>query len=388
MRLALRPDSLLDRVALWLGLVPTPAAEAWGGMALSGVLVSAVRLGLFARLASAPAATADLAAGLGLDPTVTRLLLECLAASGYVDADRTGRWHLSRTARRWLDPSARHSVAHFVAATQDYWLWWQGLAEVARTGRTDGHHDYPTEDPYWRRYLLGQHDLARLTAAYVVRRLPVPPRTDRKLRGSFLAPRASSVPPRTARKLRGSFLAPRASSVPHGPARVLDIGGGHGLYAVELCRRHPQLTATVLDLPGSAAIGREMVAAAGLTDRIRHVDGDARTAPLGEAYDLVLCFNLVHHLHADEVGALFARAHAALAPGGYLAVMDAFAVPSRRTAAAATVLNLFTYLSSGVAGYTPEQLSGWLTAAGFTRARRVAIPRIPGQALFLARRRR
>jgi hypothetical protein len=48
---------------------------------------------------------------------------------------------------------------------------------------------------------------------------------------------------------------------------VLDIGGGHGWYSAQLCARHPQLTATVLDLPGSAAIGREIIAKAGLAER-------------------------------------------------------------------------------------------------------------------------
>jgi len=47
---------------------------------------------------------------------------------------------------------------------------------------------------------------------------------------------------------------------------LLDVAGGHGWYSAELCRRHPGLRATVLDLPGSAAIGREIIATAGLSD--------------------------------------------------------------------------------------------------------------------------
>ncbi len=344
-RLALRADGIGEWLALRLGLVPTPAAEAWGGMALSAVLTTATDVGLFARLARGPASTGELAGELALDPTVTQLILDCLGAARLVRTGRDG-YRLTRAARRWLDPAGKLSVANFVTATGDYWSWWAGLAQVARTGRPDGHHDNAPDDPYWRRYILGQHDLARLSAAPVARKIPV--------------------------------LA--------GNRRLLDIGGGHGLYSVELCRRHPGLTATILDLPGSAAVGREVVAAAGLGERIRHVDGDARTAELGGPFDLVLCFNLVHHLPPDEVGTLFARAHDALAPGGTLAVMDAFAVPSQRKAAAATVLNLFTFLSSGVGGYPPAQLQAWLTAAGFGPARRVPIRRIPGQALFLTRR--
>jgi 2-polyprenyl-3-methyl-5-hydroxy-6-metoxy-1,4-benzoquinol methylase len=344
MRLAVRADTLVERLALWLRLVPTPAADAWGGMALSSVVITATRLGLFAQLAAEPATTAALADGLALDPTVSQLLLDCLAAAGYVTGPPGGPYRLSRVAGRWLDPAAPLSVANFVAANQDYWSWWASLDDVARTGRTESHHGSGPDDPYWRRYILGQRDLARLSAAYVAKKVPVP----------------------------------------RGPRRLLDLGGGHGLYSVELCRRHPDLTVTVLDLPGSAAIGREIVAGAGLADRVGHVDGDVRTADFGGPYDVVLCFNLVHHLRPDEVAALFGRARSALVPGGTLAVMDAFAVPSQRGAAAATVLNLFTYLSSGVAGYTPAQLHTWFAEAGFAAARRVPIRRIPGQAMFLA----
>ena len=179
-----------------------------------------------------------------------------------------------------------------------------------------------------------------------------------------------------ARKLR----------LPGDPRSLLDIGGGHGWYSAELCRRHPGLAATVLDLPGSAAIGREIIAAAGMADRVRHRDGDAMTVELGTGFDCVLCCNLIHHLDPGRIVSLFAKIHEALAPGGSLAVMDAFAEPSRRKSAAANFLALFVYLSSGAQVHTPAQLRGWLSEAGFTAVRRVPILRIPGQAMYMARK--
>jgi cyclopropane fatty-acyl-phospholipid synthase-like methyltransferase len=214
---------------------------------------------------------------------------------------------------------------------------------VTRSGQSTGHRDAPPGDPYWQRYISGQLDLARLSADEVARKLRLP-----------------------------------------GDARsVLDIGGGHGWYSARLCRRHPGLSATVLDLPGSAAIGREIIARAGLADRVRHVDGDATTDDLGRGYDAVLCFNLVHHLTAGQIASLFGRIHEALAPGGRLAVMDAFAEPDRRKSAAANVLGLFVYLSSGSQVRTPAELHGWLREAGFGAPRRIRILRIPGQAMYV-----
>ena len=219
---------------------------------------------------------------------------------------------------------------------------------MVRGARPFGHRGAPADDPYWQRYIGGQLELARLSAREVARKLRLP---------------------RHCRSL-------------------LDIGGGHGWCSAELCRRHPQLTATVLDLPGSAAIGREIITRVGMTDRVLYRDGDATTVELGAGFDCVLCFNLIHHLAQDDIVALFARVHEALEIGGSFAVMDAFAEPSHRKSAAANFLAMFVYLSSGAQVYTPAQLRGWLTRAGFPAPRRLSISRIPGQALFVVRKAR
>ena len=40
------------------------------------------------------------------------------------------------------------------------------------------------------------------------------------------------------------------------PHRLVDVAGGHGAFSMAMCRRHPGLEATVIDLPPSAAVGR------------------------------------------------------------------------------------------------------------------------------------
>ena len=345
MKLSLHAGNPAEWLVLRAGAAPAAAAEAWGGMAMSGAVVAAVRTGIVARLAREPSTAAELAAGLALDPLPARLLLDCLRASGHVSC-RGGRYRLSRGARRWLDPDSPLSIARFVVGTADYWDWWAGLPETVRAGRPAGHHDAPCGDPYWERYIGGQFELARLSAGGVARKLRLPP---------------------AARS-------------------VLDIGGGHGWYSAALCRRYPGLSATVLDLPGSAAVGRKIIADAGLSERVQHRDGDATTDDLGSSYDAVLCFNLVHHLTEEQIASLFGRIYRALAPGGVLAVMDAFAEPGRRVSYPAAFLGLFVYLSSGSQVYTQAALRGWIRDAGFAAPRRIRVPPIPGQALYVARK--
>src|SRR3984885_3917514 len=187
MRLSLRGANPAEWLALRAGLVPVAAADAWGGMALSGVVGAAVRTGITARLAEGHATAAEVAADLGLDPLPARLLLDCLRSAGHVTA-RSRRYRLTSRSRRWLDPASPLSVAGYVAGAADYWPWWATLERSARTGVTSGSHGAPPDDPYWRRYVTGQLELARLSAAEVTRKLPLPRR----------------------------------------PRALLDLGGGHG----------------------------------------------------------------------------------------------------------------------------------------------------------------
>lgn len=349
MRLALRGGNPVERLALLANLVPAPAAEAWGGVAASGVLVAAVRTGILARLASAPAEPEQIARDLCLSPTPTRLLIECLVATGHVRRARDGSVHLARRHRRWLDPESEVGVARFVNSCGDYFDWWRDLDRLIESGASVEHHERRPDDPYWRRYVLGQLDLARLSAPEVARRV----------------------------------------GLPRGAGSVLDVGGGHGWYSAQLCRRHPGLTATVLDLPGSARVGREVIEAAGLAHRVTFLEGDARHAGFPGGQDAVLFFNLLHHLTATEIPGLFARAAAALKPGGTLAVLDAFAAAPRpgwapRPNASAAYLALFVRLTSGSTVHSPAELRTWYQGAGFTPPRRVRSARIPGLVLYQA----
>jgi SAM-dependent methyltransferase len=57
---------------------------------------------------------------------------------------------------------------------------------------------------------------------------------------------------------------------------VLDIGCGPGLTLIELARRNPNFTGYGLDMnPHMLALGRQRVQTAGLSDRIKLVEGDA-----------------------------------------------------------------------------------------------------------------
>src|SRR5688500_7859130 len=143
------------------------------GMGIARVVMAGQRLGLFRQLARRPATDSAIAQACGLDPEGARHLLRCLSALGHV-SESGGVFTLAKTARKWLDPESPTYVGTFLEFNYDQWEWWSGLEDSLKVRPTRGIHSHPPDDPYWRRYITGMFELARLTAPEVARHIKLP----------------------------------------------------------------------------------------------------------------------------------------------------------------------------------------------------------------------
>jgi len=337
-------DDLLERVALAMNLVPLPAGYALYGMTAGRIPGVAQRLGIFRMLLQGPASTAAIAHELALQPGGTRLLCENLAGFGVLEQDRD-TFTMAKRSRKWLDPASDTYIGTWLEHTASYWPWYGDLERIVREGGSFEIHREPAEDEeYWRVYITGQYELARLSAAEVAKAVRLGER----------------------------------------PARLLDVAGGHGWFSAELCKRHAGLQASVLDLPGSARVGREIIARANMSDRVEHREGDMFEADLGGPYDGALVFDIVHHLSGEQIVTLLRRVREALRPGGSVSILDMFRSDASRQRPSAAALGLLFHLTSGADLHSPDELSGYLRQAGFGAPRRVKIRRIPDQDLYQA----
>jgi hypothetical protein len=348
MPLDLPPDEV--RAYLSTAQAPTPMLDLVGLMAAQAA-VTAVEVGVFDALGPGPRDADDLATALGLRPDGLSTLLDTLVAVGYLD--RHGGRYANRPATdRWLRTDTPGGYAGVLS------LWvsmvtdlWGGLPATLRgqAPRADFHAWLVKDPDRLERFQRLQRDLARWLADEVVERMPLP----------------------------------------DGATRLLDLGGGHGWYSVAFCRRHPALTATVVDLPAALEIGRDTVGKAGLADRVAFHGADLTEGVEGAGHDVVLLFNVVHGFDPGRARALVHAAVAAARPGGTVAVLETEPQPRAGVAENAFTrcfaLNLWH--TQGGQVYPPATLATWLAEAGCEPPEERPLRRSPTHVLLTARRR-
>lgn len=348
MRIGVVPETLWERIALWLGRVPTPLAETHVAFLHARAVMAAVEVGAFEALAAGPAPAEAVAAACGTEPGATRKLLDALVAARYLRAGGGG-YALSPTARRWLLAASPHALTEKMAFQTDEWGFVEELTPFLRTGAPLRLHDRLSPEG-WGRYQGGMRDLARLSAPEVARRVPVP---------------------------RGARV-------------LLDLGGAHGLYAAALCARHRGLSATVIDLPSAVEASEPRLAGAPGAERVRFRAADVAEADLGEGTaDAVLMANLAHHLSEEVNRAVMERVRRALRPGGTVAVLE-WARPADGERVPRTgfgpLLGLYFALTSRSGTWSTAEVAGWQRAAGLRPERPRWLRTLPGTALVVARK--
>ncbi len=111
-----------------------------------------------------------------------------------------------------------------------------------------------------------------------------------------------------------------------GCRKMADVGGGSGLYSVVLCRHHPDLRATVLDVEEVLETTRQIIEDNGLQDRIETRKSDITEDSYGENLDVVLLSDVLYQ-DRRTCTTILQSAYRALAEGGKLVVRGYFADP-------------------------------------------------------------
>ena len=340
MKLAPQAENIMERIALMANLAPRPLIDTQIAFTAARAIMVAAEVGLFEALGKGDQTAAEVAAACGTDPRATKHLLECLVGIGYVTW-RGGKFGLPASMRKWLLKSSPSSIVAKLAFQSLEWDLVGKVGEFVRSGKPLDFHEHMTAEE-WAIYQDGMRDVAANPAVELAKRLPVP----------------------------------------QGATRLLDIGGSHGLYSAELCKRYPGLGATILELPGAVDRATEIAQREGLGARMQHRVGNALSDDLGVAtFDIVMINNLAHHFSPEQNADLARRVARALAPGGVYAIGD-FLRASYPGAGGGVpaVMDLYFALTSASGTWTLDQIASWHRGAGLTPVKAIQFQSLPGWA--------
>jgi cyclopropane fatty-acyl-phospholipid synthase-like methyltransferase len=166
--------------------------------------------------------------------------------------------------------------------------------------------------------------------------------------------------------------------------RLLDIGGGSGIYACSLAAHFPELRASVLEKPPVDRVSRRAIERRGFSDRLDVVAADMFQNGLPRGYDVHLYSNVLHDWDVDLVRVLLEASAAALEPGGAIVVHDAFLNADKTgpiEMAAYSVLLM--HVTQGRC-YSLAEMGAWMQEAGFGEP--TVVPSAVGRSALVARR--
>lgn len=316
---------------------PSLSLDVYWPMMSSAALITAGELGLFVALGKGTLLVEELASRIGASVNGTDKLCAVLVQTGYLERTPENQLRNSPHAQAWLSQMGEQDMNSGLRWFAQAWQIMGGLREAVVHGRP--------KTVLWD-LMETNPDMGPAFAA-------------------FMKDYAASV----VDDLQ------RAVALPPSAKTLLDVGGSHGLHAAAFCRRYPELSAVIFDLPVSLTNTPNLIASWGLSGRIRCVEGNIVKDSITGTFDVITYF-LVAHNHTDADNAQIIRKMAsALNPGGVVFVYEYARDPAARftvssTEALASAFDLTLLTETGTHMHAAERIQSWLSDAGLTNLQR------------------
>lgn len=309
---------------------------AWG-YAPTMVLETAVRHRIFDRLQT-PRTLEELAAESRLSRRGLTPLLNCLIGLEFLRREE-GRYSLTPESAAFLVPGkAGYLGAFFTHMVSQVMPRWQHLEEAVRTGR------------------------------------PVAPLNHLSSGEEFFADFVESLFPLSygAAKALARHLGLGRQS---GAFSILDVGAGSGVWGIALAQEAPRARMLAVDWPKVLEVTRRIAERHGVADRLSTSGGDLLEADFGKGHRVATIGHILHSEGARRSRALLRRVYAALEPGGTVAIAEFLPNQDRTEPPNALIfaVNMLINTEEGDT-FSFEEISGWLSEAGFTDPRLLEAP--------------
>ena len=307
------------------------------GYGVSKMLLAAVGLGLYTRLAQSPMGLDQITEEYGLVRRPTMDMLDLLVSVDLLEREGNGdaaRYSNTPATARFLDKASPDYMGGIIELWENRnYRFWADINVSIRTGRAVSETRQDDEDFFGTLYA----DPERLE--------------------TFMDAMAG-VSVRNFETLARVF--PFAEYT-----NMTDVGGADALLSRTVATAHPNLHIKTFDLPDVTEIARRKVAAAGLEDRIAPVSGDFFRDPLPKA-DVITMGMILHDWSLDRKLMLLRKAYDALPEGGALIAIEALIDDERRKNTFGMFMSLTMAMEFGDAfDFSFSEFQGWCKEVGF-----------------------
>ena len=299
------------------------------GFRRARIILSAVEADIFNTIGSGKLNAKQVAENGELDPRAVEIMLDALTAMGLLFKDEDS-YSLSEIASEYLNRDSEAYIGATMLHRANLWLNWSNLTNIIRGEVTDWMMRSPllSEPVLNRSFILCMHDLHYPEALRLCQYLDL-------------------------------------GNVKH----MVDIGGGAGSYSIACVNSTRGLRATILDLPQTIEVAKEIVADFGLEERIECKVGDVYNdlmLPFGNDVDLFFVSNVIHQEGYEENTRLMKRLYNNLVPGGRVVINDVMVDETRTHPenGALFSVNMLVGTERG-RSYTRGEIESLLTNAGF-----------------------
>lgn len=320
-------------------LEPTSILQTAFGFWHSKVLLTAVEMGLFTKLAGKRLTGAELGAELSLHPRGIADFFDALVALKFLEREGDGpdsQYFNTPEGAHFLDEnSPRYIGGILIMLNNRLFKFWHDLPEALQTGKAQNETKHGQNEMFAELY------------------------SDPKRLEEFMGAMTG-----VSRINFETF----AEKFDFSQARTLcDVGGATGLLSIECAKRHPYLKCTSFDLPEVEPIARKHVTAAGLEDRIELASGNFFEDPLPKA-DIITMGMILHDWNLEKKMHLIQAAYDALPPGGAFVAIEALIDDARRENVHGLMMSLNMLIEFGDAfDYSGADFRKWCSEVGFQR---------------------
>lgn len=247
----------------------------------SKLLLAGIEIKVFNEL-SAPSPAETIARSIGAHPGNTELFLDALAACDFLEKKNNLYWNAPVAQAFLVEGSPTYLGALLASSSQ------------MMQSRLD---DVPA----------------------LVRKGPLPPSKDADMGSENVWTQLAGLIANYERAGVAQQVVEVISALPEFPffGKMLDLGGGPGIYGIAIVSAHHNMKGVIFDQPAVVKVAKNFIKEYRLEDRMDVLGGDYFHDSIGDGYDLIFaCATL--NFYKDDMDSLMLKIYSVLNSGGVL----------------------------------------------------------------------